>query len=406
MANGKTINRQSFRDGKIVIYQLEDRPKQLWICRIKLPNEPGYVYRGTGTSDLYEARKFADDLLDEMRINAKLGRSNNAISVKQLIAEYEIGNSRSGVTTKRVKAILAFLKTYAIPYFSERKAVALTSAEVTNFFDWRIENGARKAPSANTLAHEASMFRSFVSWCSKRGHINETIKIEGHTSSAERRPNFDSADWAILTRFLHQWVKLAEGKSGSGVRDRVMLINYVLILSNTGIRVGEARGLRWRDVESDVSADGQINVILHVKGKTGSREVVARNADVKKYFERIWELRSGERGSAPTRDEHIFSHSDGAPIHSFKKGFNTLIEAAGVERDKNGDRRTIYSLRHTYATFRLQEGVNHYVLARNMGTSVKMLEQYYGHTSNRAMADELTKNKSRKRDRLPWENTR
>ncbi|MEY4859752.1 MAG: hypothetical protein RLZZ235_1919, partial [Pseudomonadota bacterium] len=97
MANGKTINRQSFRDGKIVIYQLEDRPKQLWICRIKLPNEPGYVYRGTGTSDLYEARKFADDLLDEMRINAKLGRSNNAISVKQLIAEYEIGNSRSGV---------------------------------------------------------------------------------------------------------------------------------------------------------------------------------------------------------------------------------------------------------------------------------------------------------------------
>ena len=406
MANGRIINRQSFRDGKIVIYQLEDRPKQLWICRIKLPNEPGYVYRGTGTSDLYEARKFADDLLDELRINAKLGRSNSATSFKQLVTEYEIGNSRAGVTTKRVKAILAFLKTYATPYFAERKAVALTSAEVTSFFDWRMENGARKTPSANTLAHEASMFRSFVNWCTKRGHINEKIAVEGHKSSSERRPNFDTNDWAILTRFLHQWVKRAEGKSGSGVRDRMMLINYVLILSNTGIRVGEARGLRWRDVESDASADGQINVILHVKGKTGSREVVARNADVKKYFERIWELRSTERGSAPPRDEHIFCHIDGQAIHSFKKGFNTLIEAAGVERDKNGDRRTIYSLRHTYATFRLQEGVNHYVLARNMGTSVKMLEQYYGHTSNRAMADELTKNKSRKRDKLPWETTR
>ena len=71
--------------------------------------------------------------------------------------------------------------------------------------------------------------------------------------------------------------------------------------------------------------------------------------------------------------------------------------------DRNGDKRTIYSLRHTYATFRLQEGVNHYVLARNMGTSVKMLENFYGHTSNRAMAEELTKTKTKKRKVLPWE---
>jgi hypothetical protein len=61
------------------------------------------------------------------------------------------------------------------------------------------------------------------------------------------------------------------------------------------------------------------------------------------------------------------------------------------------------SLRHTYATFRLQEGVNHYVLARNMGTSVKMLENFYGHTSDRAMADELTKMKVKKPKVLPWE---
>jgi hypothetical protein len=47
--------------------------------------------------------------------------------------------------------------------------------------------------------------------------------------------------------------------------------------------------------------------------------------------------------------------------------------------------------------------INHYVLARNMGTSVKMLEQFYGHTSNRAMASELTRSKVRRERRLPWE---
>ena len=56
--------------------------------------------------------------------------------------------------------------------------------------------------------------------------------------------------------------------------------------------------------------------------------------------------------------------------------------------------RTIHSLRHTYATFRLQEGVHQFVLAKNMGTSVAMLEKHYGHTSNVASAAELTKSGS------------
>ena len=57
----------------------------------------------------------------------------------------------------------------------------------------------------------------------------------------------------------------------------------------------------------------------------------------------------------------------------------------------HGNLRTLYSLRHTYATFCLQHGVQVYTLAKNMGTSVAMIEQYYGHTTNIQSADELTK---------------
>ncbi len=35
--------------------------------------------------------------------------------------------------------------------------------------------------------------------------------------------------------------------------------------------------------------------------------------------------------------------------------------------------------RHTYATFRLTEGIDVYFLAKQMGTSVKMIEDHYGH---------------------------
>lgn len=44
----------------------------------------------------------------------------------------------------------------------------------------------------------------------------------------------------------------------------------------------------------------------------------------------------------------------------------------------------------------IEAGVNHYALAQNVGTSVAMLEQYYGHTTNVGMVEELTKAKTKR----------
>jgi len=93
----------------------------------------------------------------------------------------------------------------------------------------------------------------------------------------------------------------------------------------------------------------------------------------------------------PTTDDFVFAHKDGRPIRSFKKSFNSLIDASGVAFDSAGNRRTIYSLRHTYATFRLEEGTDVYTLARNMGTATNMIERFYGHTRTPDQVAELTK---------------
>jgi integrase len=44
-----------------------------------------------------------------------------------------------------------------------------------------------------------------------------------------------------------------------------------------------------------------------------------------------------------------------------------------------GTRRSTYCFRHTYATFRLMQGTDVIFLAKQMGTSVKMIENHYGH---------------------------
>jgi hypothetical protein len=42
------------------------------------------------------------------------------------------------------------------------------------------------------------------------------------------------------------------------------------------------------------------------------------------------------------------------------------------------DKFTLYSLRHFYAVQAIVNGLDIYVIARNMGTSVAIIESYYG----------------------------
>ena len=89
----------------------------------------------------------------------------------------------------------------------------------------------------------------------------------------------------------------------------------------------------------------------------------------------------------------MFCNRDGEPIHSFKKGFERVMGECGLLFQDNGQKRVPYSLRHTYATMRIAEGVNVYKLASNMGTSVDMIEMYYGkkRTSDPRNVSEITK---------------
>lgn len=51
--------------------------------------------------------------------------------------------------------------------------------------------------------------------------------------------------------------------------------------------------------------------------------------------------------------------------------------------------RSTYCFRHTYATLRLQEGVDVYFLAEQMGTSIHMIEEHYGRVNTIAHADRV-----------------
>lgn len=386
---------RSFKDGAIYLFVRADYKKPTWMCRVRVPGVSGYTTRSTRTTNEHEAYKFADDLYHEILVKVRGGANLNSKRISEAIENYSTRFKRDEDQLS-VRYRIQFLERCK-PFFDKKTFADLNTSLFDKLFDHLSETSAKGLLSANTIKRQQSDLKNFLNWCVEEAYLPAVPKFPRLKSKHSRRPHFDPAAWRKLARHLREFLKVTNGKT---LRDRMMLRDYVLILANTGIRGGEARNLKWRDIR-EVRGDGSTNIVLMVSGKTGQREVVASKGHVSTYFKRIFELRCREltkiagKATDPSADDLVFCHPDGSPILSFKKSFASLLKSAGVETDTFGQRRTIYSLRHTYATFRLQEGVNHYTLAKNMGTSVAMLEKHYGHTSNVAAADELTKRKVR-----------
>lgn len=381
------LKSKTFKDGGIYLFVRGDYKKPTWFCRIKVPGMLGYVSRSTRTTDEHLAFKFADNLYNQQLVKVLGGQVSNGpkitAGIDRYIERFEADEKQSVqyriLLLKRVK-----------PLIGRQTFDDLTTASISKLTDDLRKATRSGTMSPNTVKRIYNDLRHFFRWSVEEGYLKEIPKFPRVNGERSRRPHFNEAEWRKLVRYLREFVKVENRKTR---RDRKMLIDYVLILANTGIRVGEARTLKWRDIrEVDGGTGKPKNVILTVTGKTGIREVVARTPDVKKYVRRLYDLRIEELdGEHLSSDGLVFCHKDGSAIGSFKKSFQTLLKDCGLEKDSFGRARTIYSLRHTYATFRLHEGVNHYTLSRNMGTSVQMLEQYYGHTSNLTMSEELTK---------------
>jgi len=88
----------------------------------------------------------------------------------------------------------------------------------------------------------------------------------------------------------------------------------------------------------------------------------------------------------------VFCLPDGTVTENLRGTFRKFLDAHGLLKDPRTDQqRTLYSLRHTYATFMLTHtrGTDIHLLAKQMGTSTLMIEKHYSHLIARMRSDDL-----------------
>lgn len=82
-------------------------------------------------------------------------------------------------------------------------------------------------------------------------------------------------------------------------------------------------------------------------------------------------------------------------ISLISKHFKKILDSGGMAIGVNGEKRSLYSLRHTAITFRLLygSGIDLLTLARNARTSVEMIERFYSSNLTAEMNIELLHSK-------------
>ena len=129
---------------------------------------------------------------------------------------------------------------------------------------------------------------------------------------------------------------------------------------------------------------GGVSSELNVRGKAKHRSLVAAS-NVAEYLGRVQQI---AKSTGP--DDFVFTTYDGSISQTlYYSLIDDLLTEAGLKVSSSGSRRSTYCFRHTYATFRLTEGVDVYFLAKQMGTSVKMIEDHYGHITPVKNADRI-----------------
>lgn len=151
---------------------------------------------------------------------------------------------------------------------------------------------------------------------------------------------------------------------------------YVMLI-DTGLRLGEACALQWRDVDLNAgrlhvhatlvtNVDGKL-VATQPKTKSSNRTILLPKSTVEI-------LRSHRKGQMKADGSSwVFPRADGKPLH--RDGF-ARAELRRVARRAGIPGLTFHSLRHSHAT-----------LCAALGVPLKVAQERLGHASSRLTAD-------------------
>jgi len=250
----------------------------------------------------------------------------------------------------------------AVRFFGNKRLAEIEPEEVSEFLDKLPELRTRETPrlkvlSDNTRNHYLVLLRGVYNRLKKNG------KYGGFNPAS-------AVELKKVPRARVRWLYPAEEKALSPIvaQDRELWPYYFLAL-HTGMRIGELRAMRVKDVDQ---IQGHIFV---PNAKNHKSRYVYMSPNVSEYMKTLT--------LAKVSDEKLLPNWS----YTFLRGrFQNACRAVGIGNLK------IHDMRHTFAQRLLARGESIYLVSKLLGhSSVGVTQEHYGHLAASDMAKVVSK---------------
>ena len=370
--------------GELRVYKREN--SSLWQCSTFLN---GRNYRKSTKEDsLQHAKEIAEDWYLELRGKSRAGllkRPEKTFNDAADRFEHEYEIITNGQRSKTyVEAHKSRLRLHLRTFFGDKGLSEIMPGLVQDYRIWRAKTGTdenprrdmrgnlMKPPGRSQLHQEIVTLRLVLKTANRSGwlpYLPDLSPPYRANGKIAHRAWFSPTEYRTLYLATRERAKKPPHDRGRWNWECEQMHDYVLFMGNTGLRPDEADRLEFRDVKIVKDRDsGQTILEIEVRGKRGTGYCKSMPGAVLPFRR----LKSRKRhGNAPGPTDKLFPNKRKSGM------FNNILADLNLKFDREGNRRTAYSLRHTYICLRLMEGADIYQIAKNCRTSVEMIEKHY-----------------------------
>ena len=353
-----------------------------WHARIYDAVKKKYVVRSTKETNRIEAAEVAEEIVDTYKkkqntAHASLKERSFEHYAKLLsdVTEQKARSSRNKYAFSDQAKILFREKDGLVSYFGKHDVGKITSGMVRDYLLF-LDKRREKPLAMSTKSKQCGVIRQVLMLALEDGVIDIVPPMPKQRTVDKPRVSFSDAEYALL---LEAARTIADGAETSvrGVPVTREHYNVIVFAVHSFLRPTETElfGIRYCDIE--VMGDAPRHLLMTLTGKTGYRKSASLNAAVD-IFEK---QRLMNVNAKPT--DYVFMPeytNRTTATNTYRRIFNHFLQETGLKKDKDGNDRSPYSLRHYALQTRLVKSdgkVNIYWLAENAGTSVDQLERFY-----------------------------
>jgi hypothetical protein len=229
--------------------------------------------------------------------------------------------------------------------------------------------------SERTLHQYRNIINITLKQALKRGELKQLPQfVREPTGAANATPRtwFDPTEYKALKTALKDHIAAHKAKKTRWVTDAEELYDYVLFLTNTGLRVDEGMNVRFCDVTIVPEGKREYLEIRNIKGKRGLTGQCKSFYGAPYPFKRCIARQKLTLENFNASDAKIFKH-----YH--RDMFRDILKAAKLYQTSSRVplKRDLKSMRNTYICMRLLQGAPVYDIAANCRTSVQMIQNHY-----------------------------